>query len=46
MLCNALIQPHFDYACTAWYPNLTEKKKKRRRRYKLCKINEYGFALD
>jgi len=22
MLCNALIQPHFDYACTAWYPNL------------------------
>ena len=26
MLCNALIQPHFDYACTAWYPNLTKKK--------------------
>ena len=23
MLCNALIQTHFDYA---WYPNLTEKK--------------------
>ena len=22
LLCNALIQPHFDYACTAWYPNL------------------------
>jgi len=22
MLCNVLIQPHFDYACTAWYPNL------------------------
>jgi len=22
MLCNALIQPHFDYACSAWYPNL------------------------
>ena len=21
LLCNALIQPHFDYACTAWYPN-------------------------
>ena len=29
MLCNALIQPHFDYACTAWYPNLTEKTKKK-----------------
>ena len=29
MLCNALIQPHFDYACPAWYPNLTEKMKKK-----------------
>ena len=29
MLCNALIQPHFDYACTAWYPNRTEKAKKK-----------------
>ena len=22
LLANALIQPHFDYACLAWYPNL------------------------
>ena len=22
LLCKALIQPHFDYSCTAWYPNL------------------------
>ena len=22
MICNVLIQPHFDYACSAWYPNL------------------------
>ena len=29
LLCNALIQPHFDYACTAWYPNLNKKYKKR-----------------
>ena len=29
MLCNALIQPHFDDACPAWYPNLTEKTKKK-----------------
>ena len=29
MLCNALIQPHFDYACSAWYPNLNEKLKKK-----------------
>ena len=25
MLCNAFIQPHFDYGYSAWYPNLTEK---------------------
>ena len=28
MLCNALIQPHFDYAYSAWYPNLNAKLKK------------------
>ena len=28
MLCNALIQPHFDYACSVWYPNLNAKLKK------------------
>ena len=27
LLCNALIQPHFDYASSAWYPNLTQKMK-------------------
>ena len=21
LLCNAPIQPHFDYACSAWYPS-------------------------
>ena len=29
LLCNALIQPHFDYASAAWFPNLTEKMKKK-----------------
>ena len=29
MLCNALIQPNFDYACSAWYPNLNAKLKKK-----------------
>ena len=29
MLCSALIQPHFDYACAAWYPNINEKTKKK-----------------
>ena len=28
LLCNALIQPHFDYACSAWY-FLTKKSKNR-----------------
>ena len=23
LLCNALIQPHFDYGCTSWYPLLS-----------------------
>ena len=27
LLCNALIQLHFDYASSAWYPNLTQKMK-------------------
>ena len=27
LLCNAIIQPHFDYACSACYPNLTQKLK-------------------
>ena len=27
LLCNALIQLHFDYACTAWYQNLSKKLK-------------------
>ena len=29
LLCNALIQPHFDYACSAWYTNLNTKYKRK-----------------
>ena len=29
LLCDALIQPHFDYASSAWYPNLIKKLKHR-----------------
>ena len=29
LLCNALVQPHFDYACSAWYPNLTQNLNKK-----------------
>ena len=28
-LCNALVQPHFDYACSDQYPKLIEKLKHR-----------------
>ena len=28
LLCNAMIQPFFDYACNAWYPNLNKNLKK------------------
>ena len=34
LLCNALIQPHFDYACAAWYPNLNKKYKNKLQVYK------------
>ena len=27
--CISKCQPHFNYACSAWYPNLTEKLKNR-----------------
>ena len=29
LLCNAIIQPHFDYSCSAWYPNLNKSLKKK-----------------
>ena len=29
-LFNALIQSHYDYACSTWYPNLNEKLKSKK----------------
>ena len=29
LLCNALIQPSFDYVCSSWYANLTKRLKLR-----------------
>ena len=29
LLLNALIQPHFDYACTLWYPMLNKRLPKK-----------------
>ena len=43
LLCNATIQQHFDYACSAWYSNLTQKLKKS---FKLCKTNVFAFVFN
>ena len=29
LLCNAMIQPFFDYACSAWYPSFRKDLQKR-----------------
>ena len=39
LLCNAPIQPHFDYACIPWYSNLGKTYTKQH-----CKTNVYGFV--
>ena len=45
MLRNALIQPHFDYACPAWYPNLMQNKCINTQiMQNKCKINAQDFA--
>ena len=42
LLCNALIQPHFDYACSAWYPSLSKKLKIRIQTLQ----NKFRFCLQ
>ena len=46
LVCNAFIQPHFDYACSAWYPNLTKKIKYRISQDKLVKTSVCVFACS
>ena len=43
LLCNALIQPHFDYACPAWYPQLTKKLKDK---LQVTQNNRIKFCLE
>ena len=43
MLCNALIQPHFDYSCSAWYPQLTSGLKDK---IQVVQIKCIRFCLD
>ena len=41
LLCNALIQPHFDYASSAWYSNLQNKLSDN---YKFARTNALDFT--
>ena len=43
LLCNGLIQPHFDYACSAWYPNL---KKRLKSELQILQIKSLRFCLN
>ena len=42
ILCNALIQPLFDYACCSWYPNLKCSLKKN---FKQLRIDASGIWI-
>ena len=44
LLCNALIQRHFDYPCSTWHPNLTNKLKHKFKTTQKKKI--YVFCLN
>ena len=43
LLCNALIQPHFDFACLAWYTNL---KKILKKKMQTCQNKCIRFCLN
>ncbi len=44
-LCTALLQPHFDYACSSWYSGLSNKSRKQ---LQICqnKIIIFILVLD
>ena len=43
LLCNALIQPHFDYGCTSWYPLICKAFKKR---FQIAQNKCIRYCLD
>ena len=45
LLCNALIQPHFDYVCSSRYPNLNKKFKSKLQTIQ-SKCMRYCLQLD
>ena len=44
LLCNALMQPHFDYGCSSWFPLLKKKLKIKLQKVKNLKTNILAFA--
>ena len=45
LLCNSLIQPHYDYACSAWYPSLNKRLSKKIQTSQ-NKCIRFGLNLD
>ena len=45
-LCNALIQPHYDYACYAWYPSSLSKRLLKQIQISQNKCIRYCLKLD
>ena len=43
LLCNSLVQPHVDYACSAWHPNL---KKRLKSKLKILQNKCIRFCLN
>ena len=43
LLCNAMIQPFFEYVCPAWYPSL---RKDLQKRLQVSQINSVRFFLQ
>ena len=43
LLCNALIQPHFDYGCSSWFPLLKKYLKFKLQKASNFKLQIYSF---
>ena len=43
LLCNVLIQPHFDYGCASWYPLVNKAFKKR---FQIAQNKCVQYCLD
>ena len=51
LLCNAIVQPNLDYACSSWYPTLTKKLKDKlqslqNKCIKFCLQLSYGDEIN